>query len=531
MTDLVEYDTFTDVQQAIIDMRLAEVPLSYEEIMDIILENYSISIYPSTIVTVLKRSALGFPWVPGKEQGGQYPYLCPSDMEKLKELAILNCNNSDGSIDPHEFLDIAREIKVSRISKAIIFLLKCNCSKIAETLSSEDEIEPSRSWINSVLEDVQLQFKKPVYVDSERADACSAQRLINFYINNKEIIQNCPIQLLLGADETMLNTTYRGKVLVTDDNPSDVILRKNFKIPHMTSLCCHTATGVPLPPFIVLPSLQNLPAELHEFKESGQCWFVSSPSGWICRDLFLIWVLHLINWMSLYRQTLQANIRTNRALLILDGHASRECPIGLLLLRNAKIDVLTLPGHTTHVTQMFDVILASPLKTEYTKLLNKLLKQWGIKRGDKSKIGQARYLAVYCFYTAWQRVCTSHHCRKAAKVCGLFPFNENAVTSSKFVREFTEQEEAEYEARLERRTRFDINSKVITEPEVLSSIAEMVSKCPQLSYLCEEWHGNYSDFCKIRCKRQLPNKCYFLGRLPPFVASDGRIIQIPEPYD
>ena len=90
--------------------------------------------------------------------------------------------------------------------------------------------------------------------------------------------------------------------------------------------------------------------------------------------------------MSLYRQTLQANIRSHRALLILDGHASRECPIGLLLLRNAKIDVLTLPGHTTHVTQMFDVILASPLKTEYTKLLNKLLKQWGIKRGEHTLI-------------------------------------------------------------------------------------------------------------------------------------------------
>ena len=63
MTEFIEYETFTDVQQAIIDMRLAEVPLSYQEIIDI-------GIYTSTIVTVLKRSTLGFPWTRGKEKGG-----------------------------------------------------------------------------------------------------------------------------------------------------------------------------------------------------------------------------------------------------------------------------------------------------------------------------------------------------------------------------------------------------------------------------------------------------------------------------
>ena len=38
-------------------------------------------------------------------------------------------------------------------------------------------------------------------------------------------------------------------------------------------------------------------------------------------------------------------MRDLRALLIMDGHTSREYPLALLLLRNAKVDVLIIPGH------------------------------------------------------------------------------------------------------------------------------------------------------------------------------------------
>ena len=423
---------------------------------------------------------------------------------------------------------MARQLRINRLVKASNFLIKCDCIKILNSLIHE-ETEPSRSWINTILEEVSLKFTKPIYVETVRADACSLiNRLINFYTTYADIIRRCPIELLFGMDETMINSKFKGKVLIPDDN-NDRIIRKMFKIPHITAVCCHTANGVKLPPMFILPDIQRLPNELLEFDESGRAWFASSPSGWMCRDIFFLWTIHFINWLSLYRQTLPATIRDQRALIILDGHSSRECPIALLLLRNAKVDVLVLPGHTTHVTQMFDVVLAAPLKTEYAKLLAKQLKINGIERGDKAQIAQKRRIAIYCFLSAWDRVCTLHHCTKAAAVCCYYPFKADAVASSIYVREFSEEEEQEYNERIQARTRFDINAKIITQPDILEQIQQMVGKCLQLRHLCIQQYPSYIDYCLHSCVRKLPNNCFFLGRLPPFVNKDGVIRHIPEP--
>ncbi|KAK8882797.1 hypothetical protein M9Y10_045438 [Tritrichomonas musculus] len=78
-------------------------------------------------------------------------------------------------------------------------------------------------------------------------------------------------------------------------------LCKNIDIPHITCMCAHTASGTALPLFIILPnSIQSLPVELNEFNDNGQAWFASSKSGLMTRDLFLVWVIHVIHWLSLY---------------------------------------------------------------------------------------------------------------------------------------------------------------------------------------------------------------------------------------
>ena len=79
--------------------------------------------------------------------------------------------------------------------------------------------------------------------------------------------------------------------------------------------------------------------------------------------------------MSLYRMSLPPHLRIQRALVILDGHLSRECPLALIYLALHGIDILTLPAHTTHVLQMFDVGMASPLNAKFTELIQSLLNQ------------------------------------------------------------------------------------------------------------------------------------------------------------
>ena len=118
-------------------------------------------------------------------------------------------------------------------------------------------------------------------------------------------------------------------------------------------------------------SLQSIPEELQSFAKSGSAWFASSSSAYMTRDLFLQWTILFINWLSNYRLRLDPSIRNQKALLIMDGHHSRENPVAIMLLEANNINLLILPSHVTHILQMFDVCLASPMKSKFTTLFQK----------------------------------------------------------------------------------------------------------------------------------------------------------------
>ena len=84
----------------------------------------------------------------------------------------------------------------------------------------------------------------------------------------------------------------------------------------------------------------------------------SFSSGWQTRNTFLFWTINFINWISCYRLKLDEKIRYNDALLILDGNILHENHWVIYLLKLFIINVLVLPPHTTHLLQMFDVVLS-----------------------------------------------------------------------------------------------------------------------------------------------------------------------------
>ena len=221
----------------------------------------------------------------------------------------------------------------------------------------------------------------------------------------------------------------RGKVRRASKT-HDTLLRKDSDFPHITALLAHNVVGEKLPPFIVLPnSLQNRPRELDEFDSTGQVWFASSSSGWMNAELFHVWSVLFINWVSEYRCKLPSSIRFHRALLVMDGHVSRECPRALFMLFKAGIDVLILPAHTTHITQMFDVCLAAPLKSVFAVNLQKLLKDCP-PLPSSALIAKMRYCVVQALLSAWNSVCTPMACAKAARKTGWYPFSKEASAIS-----------------------------------------------------------------------------------------------------
>lgn len=127
----------------------------------------------------------------------------------------------------------------------------------------------------------------------------------------------------------------------------------------------HNCVRVAVPPFQILKDFENTPKELNTYIQTGQLWAISNSSGWQTRNSFLIWSINFINWVSNYRLTLDESIRNKSAVLILDGHNSRENPLALYLLKMNNIDVIILPAHTTHLLQMFDVVLARKFKKNF----------------------------------------------------------------------------------------------------------------------------------------------------------------------
>ena len=525
--EFIPYDSFDETQQKIIAMKIDNIRLTHNEWRRKIFDELAIDLTSLSLIRFIKKTALGLPW---KENslGGRPPYLNPTDLEELKRESETRCKSGSNYIELEDFLDIALELKVNRLMQASKFLKYIGSEKLAGHLVADEELEPSRQWINTTAEKIGLVLEVPAEIQEERFYAGSKRLITKFFTHFQSLIEQCPMQLLFGADETMLKSIIKKKVLT--DGSHDALLRKTSDIPHITGMCCHCVTGAKPPPMIILPnSIQNLPPELQEFEISGLAWFASSKSGWMTRDIFLTWCINFINWLSVYRQTLPSTIRDARALLVTDGHGSRECPIALELLRRNNIDILILPAHTTHITQMFDVGLAASLKKVIAQTLSKLLKGVDLSGEESSKISKLRHAVISSFITGWQSVCNYKMCRKAAAKTGWYPFNESAASESQYAQYMTEEEDAEYLRKRESRTRLDINARLLNTEEGIALIIEKIQGHPHLNHLVimPDETSTWVSVCAQHCKKSLHNNCFFLSRIHPFVSRNHNLITFP----
>ena len=522
--EFIPFDDFPEIQQKIINFKLQNPKLVWREWMTQIEDELSIHFTPLTLGRFIKKTALGFQWNENSS-GGRNPFLCPTDLNNLKDQCIERCHLGTNYIEFEEFLELALELKVSRLLYASKFLQSINCQKFSTHLNAEEELEPSRQWINNTVSKLGLSLEFPSSMAEERFDASSKTLIKQFYTMYQQRIEACPRSLLFGADETMLKAVMKQKVIC--ETKHDALLRRESDIPHITAMCCNNVIGNGPPPMIILPnSLQKLPAELKQFELEDAAWFCSSKSGWMNRDLFLVWSVHFLNWLSLYRVSLPSNIRACRALLVVDGHGSRECPLALQILAQQGVDVLVLPAHTTHITQMFDVVLAAPLKKAFTKYMRKLIKENPLNGEEHTQIARLRYYSIISFLSAWQNVRTLKMCTKAAATTGWYPFDADAAASSRYAETRTEEQDQAYLDKRAQRSRLDINAKMITAPDVLQEITEAFSNHPHFSHLTTSPvppGSSWKTFCLAVCKPQLNNSCYHLSHIPSFVNSNGNV--------
>ena len=125
-----------------------------------------------------------------------------------------------------------------------------------------------------------------------------------------------------------------------------------------------------------------------------------------------------------------------------------------------NINVITLPGHSSHVMQLFDIGLGSPMKRRYTELLKAYLKD-NRKMIQNSVDATLRNCAVHAIVESWQQSCTP-------------PFDADIVVSTNpQIQELTPRELEIIQNRRET-ARLDINNSLLTSVAKIREISDSI---------------------------------------------------------
>ena len=123
-------------------------------------------------------------------------------------------------------------------------------------------------------------------------------------------------------------------------NPSNICSSDKSQV---TVLACSSATGISLPPYIVL-ARKTLNQSITHGEVPGTRYGLSK-SGWMDLILFSTWFKeHFLPYAPSARPLL----------LLIDGHKSHFCPDMIKLAANEGVIIFALPPNTTHLCQPLD---------------------------------------------------------------------------------------------------------------------------------------------------------------------------------
>lgn len=145
-------------------------------------------------------------------------------------------------------------------------------------------------------------------------------------------------------------------------------------------------------------------------------WLIAtSGKGWTTNQISMRW-LREVFLSETIPQTANHRGIPHRRMLILDGHGSHIQLDFLWECRQAKVELLFLPSHSSHILQPLDLDTFAPLKAHYRKCIMDLAQY-----DDAVPVKKRRF--VNCYQQAREEIFNSHYLRVCWKAVGLFPWN------------------------------------------------------------------------------------------------------------
>jgi hypothetical protein len=126
---------------------------------------------------------------------------------------------------------------------------------------------------------------------------------------------------------------------------------------HVSLVACGNAAGKFLAPTLIFEGVRPKKAYINGFPEAR---LVMTESGYQELAAFLAWSCDFVEQTK------------GNCILIVDNHATRRSLAALEVFIENKVTVVTLPPHTTHVTQPLDVAFFRPFKAHLRKVITEV---------------------------------------------------------------------------------------------------------------------------------------------------------------
>ena len=189
-----------------------------------------------------------------------------------------------------------------------------------------------------------------------------------------------------------------------------------------TAINCISGDRYSLPPFLLVKGSVHL-SNWYTETDIPHDWVIKpTPNGWTDHDTGLDWLRHFEH------HTRSRTVGANRV-LILDQHESHVSTDFQQYCAQHSIITISLPPHSSHITQPLDIGIFSPLKRAHSTEINVFI------QAHINHITKVEFLSAY--HTAYNKVISKENIAGSFRGAGLIPHNPEAVISKLDVRIWT----------------------------------------------------------------------------------------------
>lgn len=186
-----------------------------------------------------------------------------------------------------------------------------------------------------------------------------------------------------------------------------------------TAIIAISATGEVIPPYVLVKGVIVYGGWFSTTRWPNGWQIKPTENGWTDNETGLDWIKHF------NKHTIERTKGQHR-LLVLDGHESHNSVAFQEYCHEHRIIALSLPPHSSHLTQPADVGLFDALKKAYGIQIDEFIKS-NITHIDKSDF-------LTAFSPAFKTAITAKNAKAGFEGTGLVPFNPQEVISKLDIR-------------------------------------------------------------------------------------------------